>query len=79
MAICKERGADKYINPIGGMKLYDKENFIKNNIELHFLKSNNIDYNQYNKEFIPWLSIIDVLMFNHKEDIKSSLNHYTFI
>lgn len=77
--ICKARNADNYINPIGGTKLYSKEVFLKNNIELFFLKSNDIKYKQFNNEFVLWLSIIDVMMFNSKEEIKEMLNQYELI
>jgi hypothetical protein len=78
--LCKARQTTKYINPIGGITLYDKAEFRKEGIELGFLKSNDIIYNQYNNEFIPWLSIIDVIMFNSKEKIKDYLNSfYTII
>jgi len=77
--ICKLRNADKYINPIGGTKLYNKESFLKNNIELYFLKSNDIKYKQFKNEFVPWLSIIDVMMFNSKEEIKKMLNQFELI
>lgn len=79
MAICKERGADIYINPIGGLELYDKANFKKNNLKLQFQKSNNISYNQFDNDFIPWLSIIDVMMFNSLNEIKSYLSKYELI
>ncbi len=79
MAICKVRGADKYLNPIGGLDLYDKEKFMKNNIELHFLNSNQNSYLQFNNEFIPSLSIIDVMMFNSKGQLKQHLNNYVLI
>jgi hypothetical protein len=77
LAICKFRGADSYINPIGGVELYSKDQFRQYGIELHFLKSNNIQYLQFSNEFIPFLSIIDLMMFNHKDQIKEFLNHYT--
>jgi len=77
MAICKERGAEIYINPIGGLEIYDKQIFLNNNLQLKFLKSNNITYSQFNYEFIPWLSIIDLLMFNNKEELQSNLESYT--
>ena len=79
MAICKQQQADVYINPIGGLELYDKERFRSNDIELHFQKSNYITYKQFNNEFIPWLSIIDVMMFNDKLEVKRLLNHSTLL
>ncbi len=36
-----------------------------------------IKYKQFNNEFVPWLSIIDVMMFNSKEQIQEYLNKYT--
>lgn len=77
--ICKVLDATKYINPIGGLDLYSKENFLKEKIELKFLKSNIIEYKQFEDEFIPWLSIIDVLMFNSKNEVKNLLNEYTLV
>lgn len=67
LAICKELGASQYINPIGGTELYSNEFFKQYKIILKFIRPENIIYTQFNNEFIPWLSIIDVLMFNSKE------------
>lgn len=75
-AICLQRGADVYINPIGGLELYDKEDFRKSNIELKFHKTNEISYSQFTNEFVPHLSIIDVLMFNDINSVKSKLESY---
>jgi hypothetical protein len=77
IAICKEQQAGVYINPIGGVSLYDRERFRSHNLELQFQKSNNIDYNQFINEFIPWLSIIDVMMFNSKDEINTYLINYS--
>jgi hypothetical protein len=79
LSLCKEQNASIYINSIGGVKLYNKEIFKQNNIELNFIKSNPIQYKQFNNEFISWLSIIDVMMFNPKEQIKEYLNNYVLI
>jgi hypothetical protein len=79
LSLCKEQNADIYINSIGGVELYNKETFKQNNIELNFIKSNPVQYTQFNNEFVPWLSIIDVMMFNSKEQIKEYLNNYTLI
>lgn len=68
-----------YINPIGGLELYNKEDFLNNNIKLYFLKTNQIIYKQFKNEFIPNLSIIDVMMFNNKEEIKKILEECVLV
>lgn len=68
-----------YINPIGGLELYNKEDFLNNNIELYFLKTNQIIYKQFKNEFVPNLSIIDVMMFNNKEEIKKILEECVLV
>ena len=72
-------GADTYINAIGGRELYDKEEFMKNNINLFFIEMGAIEYVQFKNKFVPNLSMIDVLMFNGKSEIQSLLNNYTLI
>lgn len=79
LAIAKATGADIYINAIGGVELYDKEQFKSNDIELQFIKSESIEYKQFGNPFVPWLSIIDVLMFNDKETVKKMLDRYELI
>lgn len=79
IAFCKELEATKYYNAIGGQELYSFEEFKDNRIELKFLKTEEIIYRQFNNEFIPNLSIIDVMMFNSKEKIKVFLNTYSLI
>jgi hypothetical protein len=73
MALCRARNADEYVNPIGGVKLYQKEDFHREGIDLHFIKSKDIIYRQFDNDFIPWLSIIDVMMFNPREEIQQQL------
>ena len=75
IAICKAQDATTYINPIGGVGLYNKNNFSNDGIELQFLQAKNVTYTQYKNEFVPWLSIIDVMMFNSKEGIQNILNN----
>ena len=79
LEICGILGANRYINAIGGMELYSKGAFEKLNIELSFIKTREIKYKQYNNEFVPNLSIIDVMMFNSKEEIKRMLNEYDLV
>jgi hypothetical protein len=70
ISICQSENATRYCNPIGGMSLYSKEYFAQNGIDLKFIKSKNVIYNQFKNEFVPWLSIIDVMMFNTPDYIK---------
>ncbi len=77
--ICIQENVTTYINPIGGTELYSKQLFEDNNIDLFFLESDEIRYNQNLMNFIPWLSIVDVMMFNSKNDIKEMLNKYKLV
>jgi hypothetical protein len=77
--ICIKEKASHYINPIGGQELYSKEDFTSHNLQLNFIKTRSIEYKQFENEFVPWLSIIDVLMFNSKEQVLTILNQYDLI
>ncbi|HVX25473.1 MAG TPA: WbqC family protein [Parafilimonas sp.] len=77
--INKQLLASDYINVIGGEELYSKENFADEGINLHFLKTNEITYSQFSKDFVPSLSIIDVLMFNEKHAIQKMLLQYEIV
>lgn len=79
LAICEALSATAYINPIGGIDLYSKDKFKSKGLDLRFIKSDNIEYKQFNNDFIPWLSIIDVLMFNNKEETKKMIKGYELI
>lgn len=77
--ICKRVKADRYINAIGGQELYDKKDFLQEGIKLNFLKTGDIEYKQFYDEFVPNLSIIDVMMFNSKDEIKEILKKYVLV
>ena len=77
--ICLQEQAKTYINPIGGMEIYDNALFEKNEIDLFFIKTMEHKYTQYKNAFVPYLSIIDVLMFNEKEAIWDLLPKYKLI
>lgn len=77
MSICKLLGAQTYINPIGGISLYKKEEFEKNSINLKFLKMDeSITYKQFDNEFEQYLSMLDVMMFNSKKTINEFMDEY---
>ncbi|MDD2702127.1 MAG: WbqC family protein [Sideroxydans sp.] len=72
LAICQALGADTYVNAIGGMELYSREDFQARGITLKFIRSMPFEYPQFGGTFVPWLSILDVMMFNspaHVHDV----------
>lgn len=77
--ICKVLGASTYINSIGGKDLYSKSDFASSGIELQFLQSNKVEYRQFGRGFLPWLSIVDLMMFNTKEEITVILDNLELI
>mgnify|MGYP006081803975 CR=1 FL=1 len=78
IAICDFLNAEIYINSIGGRELYSREYFKSRNIDLKFLKTDTIKYNQNTKNFHESLSIIDVMMHNSVPEITKLLNSYNF-
>ena len=79
IAISKILNASQYINAIGGQELYEKDIFKKEGIELNFLETEIIEYKQFKNDFIPYLSIIDMMMFNSVENIKDMLTRYDVV
>ena len=79
LEINKKLNSNVYINAIGGQELYNREIFAEFNIELNFIKTLPYEYKQFNNAFIPNLSIIDILMFNSKEEVRELLNQYELI
>ncbi len=77
---CQHLNCDRYINAIGGQHLYNKEEFLSQNIELRFIKKEPCAYIQFNSNnFEDNLSIIDVMMFNDRKSIQSLLTSYSLI
>lgn len=73
--ISKALGATSYINPIGGVELFDIKEFKRARIDLKFLKPNL----KKKKNFHPDLSILDVMMFLDVAEIKSKLLEFELI
>jgi len=70
LAICEELNAKHYINVPGGKCLYDSAVFEQNGLKLSFIEPKPVEYKQLGQEFVPNLSIIDVMMFNNQEQCK---------
>ncbi len=71
--ICAKTAATCYINPIGGVDLYQPSLFRARGIDLRFLQSRSTPYQQFGERFQPNLSIVDVMMFNPVEQLSTLL------
>ena len=79
LAICKRLEATRYINSIGWHDLYSKVDSASVGIELQFIEPNAIKYAQFSNPFVPWLSIVDVLMFNSLDQVRCLLGEYKLV
>lgn len=78
--ICKSMKVETYINAFGGQELYSRENFAREGITLKFIKPQLRAYKQIRtQEFVPALSILDVMMNVSRDEIRDMLNDYTLI
>ncbi len=75
--ICHQEGIANYVNALGGKEIYTKRYFKNKGINLYFLVPEAVPYKQFQNDFVPWLSILDVLMFNDVSTVKDHiLNAY---
>lgn len=77
--ICKSAGATEYINPIGGLELYQRQAFAKQGLGLKFIKSRPLNYVCFGQPCLPHLSVLDVLMFNSREQVKGYLSSFDYV
>ncbi|MFE8073400.1 WbqC family protein [Marinobacteraceae bacterium S3BR75-40.1] len=76
IALTRKFEGDIYINAPGGRELYSKSYFKERNVELKFLRPLPVEYDQRKGEFVPNLSIIDVLMHCPPREVVRLLNQY---
>ena len=76
LAICRAERATEYVNAAGGVELYSREEFARAGITLRFLALSPAEYRQFGAPFVPWLSIIDVLMFNTPSEVADLIGRY---
>ena len=74
LALCEAVGASIYVNALGGMELYSKKSFKEKGIDLNFIQSKPFEYPQFGDAFMPWLSIIDVMMFNPLNTVQACIS-----
>jgi len=71
--ITKYFKGNTYINAIGGQKLYNKEDFASQNIDLKFIQMGDIEVDN------KYASILDLLFRYSKDHLINQLNNYTLI
>jgi len=74
LRISEALGAKEYVNSPGGVAIFDPEKFKSAGIKLTIRNIPPFEYVTKGYEFIPYLSIIDVMMFNSAEQIKTFLD-----
>ena len=74
--ICQREDASAYVNLPGGQELYDAASFHSANLDLIFLSSRASPYRQRKIDFVPNLSVIDVLMETGVEGVAERLCEY---
>jgi hypothetical protein len=74
MALCDALGASTYRNSIGGLELYNGQGFQRAGVTLEFIRARPWEYPQFGQPFVPWLSILDVLMFNPLAQVQERIH-----
>ncbi|MDB5336424.1 MAG: hypothetical protein JWN70_2043 [Planctomycetaceae bacterium] len=67
--ICRQEHCYTYLNATGGGELYSRSLFAEHGIDLRFLRSVDVRYEQLGKPFVSNLSIIDLLMYNSPHQV----------
>ena len=79
IGICKALEGERYVNSTGGRHLYSAKNFAQHGITLRFLQANNTVYSQGAHDFVPYLSMIDVLMHCEPEQVRQALKNFSYV
>jgi WbqC-like protein family len=73
LCIAEAMGAKEYVNPPGGEGIFDRSKFERAGIKLTIRNLRPIKYECKSYEFVPGLSIIDVLMWNSPDKVRGYL------
>ncbi|MEK8034551.1 WbqC family protein [Ideonella sp. DXS29W] len=73
-AVCRAEGATTYVNPAGGRALYDAADFERDGMALRFCVMRPVLYPQQAPNFVPFLSMLDVLMHCPREQVVQLLD-----
>jgi hypothetical protein len=76
LEVARSLGAETYINAPGGRELFSPRQFSEASISLQILKPRLTAYRQGCSQFIPGLSILDLLMWNSTAETLELVTHY---
>jgi len=76
LAVSDQLKAEEYINPSGGIELFDPAKFVEKNIKLTFIHPKITEYSQRRGVFEPGMSILDILMFNSPDAVTDMLQNF---
>ena len=79
LEVARLLGAETYINAPGGRELFSPRQFSEAQIELQILEPRLTAYRQGRLEFIPGLSILDLLMWNSPAETLELVKHYELV
>ena len=81
LRICEALGADEYWNPPGGIEFFDRKKYFDSGIKIFFQKVNVSPYSQRRgpDNIELGLAIVDVLMFNSKNQVNEMLDDYVLL
>ncbi|MBM6689065.1 WbqC family protein [Collinsella tanakaei] len=77
--IVKLLDGDVYINSSGGRELYDPAAFQREGIELMFLEPSLPEYDQGFPDFVPSLSVLDILMNCCQDEVAAMGRHHELV
>lgn len=79
LRIARGIGALEYLNPLGGSHLFRPEEFEAAGIGLRFLEMAPLLYDPVPYQFVPNLSILDVLMWNDPAEVRGFLLEHSTV
>jgi hypothetical protein len=74
--VCSLVGATSYVNPIGGQGLFDPAEFSRRGVDLYFAKTTEFSYPTTPHQYEPYLSILDVLMWNPPVAVAAAIREH---
>jgi hypothetical protein len=77
LQLCEAAGGSHYVNLPGGRPLYDDDDFTRRGIQLQFIEMPPMEYAVAGFEFVPSLSIVDVMMWCERDTIVRHISNRT--